>query len=1463
MVGTTVPKTLSAPFCLCIRGDVATREGWLDDVLSRLPAGTPHLLAPASSASPPTLSFAGARIDAATRDLLADVARGHPNHHAVLLEAGAYVPPHAFERLLAVFATDDIGSAGGLDDVDPARSPLPPGATTEASAERIDRLCHAFSSRTYADAASPSPLASSWHALALASLIGDEESTRRWRHVIVDGVYVARGTSPLRGPALGTDPRDPLPPSPLAPLREAVARALEGVLSPGYAGLDGRPVLLHVLHGWGGGAERWVRDLCASFDGVHHRVLVARGSHARRRHGEWLELLDGSFEGPPLRRVALPDAIADTAIEHGGYAAIVREWVDDARVDAVVVSSLIGHALDVLRTGLPTVRVIHDHYPLWPVLHRDFGDTSLAFDDAQRVADLTALGADREFANNDPAHWKALRDATANTLRDIHATLVAPSRSALADDLRLAPELALLPAHVIGHGLDGWPAGTVRVSAPPSRDRLRLVVPGRVRRGKGAALLEQALPGLLEHADVFLLGAGGDAHAFFGRSGVHVVLDYRRDRLPDLLATLAPDAALLLPTVSETFGYTLSELRTLGVPVVATRIGALAERIRDGVDGFLADVDADAIVACIAGLAADRARLDVVRTSLATFQERDLAAMAADYAALGVWRDDAPRIATPGLCLTLRLELAEAVTAHRRALEHGDALERDLAGARAESARRGAWGHALDRDLAGARTRIDALGEDLETRTQWALGLDAEVAAQRERIGVLEAVARERDAMLVSRSWRVTVPLRAATTFLRRVRASLRFRAGRALGLARRVRGSLARHGLAGTWQRILRELRGGTPAPRTARTYDAPSEAFEPFTVPGSATPRVSIVIPVHNKFAYTAACLRSLAEHASETPFEVIVVDDASTDATWDNLARIDGIRPVRNAANLGFVGSCNAGAAAARGDYVLFLNNDTVVTPEWLDALLRCFDEEPDAGLVGSQLVYPDGRLQEAGGIVFDDASGWNVGRFGDPDDAAYQYRREADYCSGAAILLRRALFETLGGFDMRYAPAYYEDTDLAFAVRAHGLKVFYEPASRVIHFEGITAGTDTGSGMKRFQVVNQAKFLDKWREALRDQPSPGTPIPVASTHRARKRVLIIDATTPAPDQDSGSLRMVNLMRVLRANGVHVTFMADNRAWVERYTRDLQELGIEVLYHPYVSDPVRWFRERGAALDAIILSRHYVAANYVGIARLHAPQARLVFDTVDLHYLREQRAAELEGKPDLARQAAVTRVQELKLMRECDVTLVVSPVEQAILAVDAPGAAVDVLSNVHEVYGRRAPFASRRDLVFVGGFQHPPNTDAVTWFVAEVMPLLRAADSGLRFHVIGSKVPDAIRALAADDVIVHGFVEDIAPFMDGCRLSVAPLRYGAGVKGKVNMAMSYGLPVVATPMAVEGMHVRAGEDVVVAETPRAYADAILALDRDEALWTRLSDNGLANVHEHFSFEAAEKAIRRIVGF
>jgi GT2 family glycosyltransferase/glycosyltransferase involved in cell wall biosynthesis len=633
---------------------------------------------------------------------------------------------------------------------------------------------------------------------------------------------------------------------------------------------------------------------------------------------------------------------------------------------------------------------------------------------------------------------------------------------------------------------------------------------------------------------------------------------------------------------------------------------------------------------------------------------------------------------------------------------------------------------------------------------------------------------------------------------------------------------------------------------------------------MPGDRDPLVSVIIPVHNQWPVTARCLAMLRRYPGDTPLEVLVVDDASDDETPQCLARCRNLRVARNERNLGFVRACNLGAANAQGDYLVLLNNDTQVQAGWLDGLLATFRQRPDAGLVGSRLIYPDGRQQEAGAIVFNDGSAWNYGHLDDPYKPQYSYVREPDYVSGAALAIRRDLFERLGGFDEHFAPGYYEDADLAFRVRAAGYRVYYQPLSRVVHFEGVSAGTDenTGTGMKRFQAINRQKFLDRWRNELATHGDRGEDLERQKERRVRHRAFVVDVYILTPDKESGSLRMVNLFAILQELGYKVTFAATNLEAPEPYVSTLQMRGVEVLYRPYVKSIDQHLKADGRLYDLVILSRADSAAKVMGTARRYCTNARIVYDTVDLHFLREMRLAELTGDKATRAVAERRKREELGYIAEADTTLVVSGVERELLAREAPGAEVRVISNIHRIYGNRRPFAEREDLFFIGAFAHPPNTDAVLWFCREIFPLVLSEEPTMRFSVIGADPPAQVRALASGHVRILGYVPDVTPFFDGCRLSVAPLRYGAGVKGKVNQSLAYGLPVVATTQAAEGMYLVDGESVLLADEPAAFAEAVLRLYRDAVLWEKLSTGGLAVMERYFSFAAARQALVDLLG-
>ena len=297
--------------------------------------------------------------------------------------------------------------------------------------------------------------------------------------------------------------------------------------------------------------------------------------------------------------------------------------------------------------------------------------------------------------------------------------------------------------------------------------------------------------------------------------------------------------------------------------------------------------------------------------------------------------------------------------------------------------------------------------------------------------------------------------------------------------------------------------------------------------------------------------------------------------------------------------------------------------------------------------------------------------------------------------------------------------------------------------------------------------------------------------------------------------------------------------------------------MLHWPFTRSIDGHIEDHGSDYDVIVLARYYVAVKYIDAVRRHAPRALLVLDTHDLHYLRTRRLAELEGSRALAQSAEAIYEQEMGCIRRMDVTWVVSPVEQELLERELPQARVIVTTNIHYPVADVRPFAAREGIIFIGGYRHPPNVDAALFYAREVAPHLSELLPDVTTYLIGSNAPQVLRDLTVPGVEFVGYVPEIEPWLNRARVSVSPLRYGAGVKGKINHAMSFGLPVVATTLSVEGMFLADGKEILVADDPRAFAEAIARLYRDEALWNRLSAAGLANVRRHFSPEAARRAL------
>ncbi len=306
----------------------------------------------------------------------------------------------------------------------------------------------------------------------------------------------------------------------------------------------------------------------------------------------------------------------------------------------------------------------------------------------------------------------------------------------------------------------------------------------------------------------------------------------------------------------------------------------------------------------------------------------------------------------------------------------------------------------------------------------------------------------------------------------------------------------------------------------------------------PNPAEPAVSIIVVLYNKAHLGFLCLESLLQNAGED-YELVLVDNGSSDATGKLLERIDGAKVVRNSDNTGFGHACGQGAATAAGEYLCFLNNDTVLCPGALSAVVADFREDASLGAVGGKLLLSDGRLQEAGSIVWRDATAWGYGRGDDAGSPKYAFRRPVDYCSGALLFTPRALFAELGGFDERFLPAYYEDTDYCFKVWEKGRKVIYEPRAAVHHYE--SASMQNSEAAAALIANHQAKFVEKWKSKLQAQlPLAGLSIPYAriAAQAVGARMIYMCARVPhrgaGPDSDSAN----DFLTHLAAEGHHVT-------------------------------------------------------------------------------------------------------------------------------------------------------------------------------------------------------------------------------------------------------------------------------------------------------------------------------------
>lgn len=632
------------------------------------------------------------------------------------------------------------------------------------------------------------------------------------------------------------------------------------------------------------------------------------------------------------------------------------------------------------------------------------------------------------------------------------------------------------------------------------------------------------------------------------------------------------------------------------------------------------------------------------------------------------------------------------------------------------------------------------------------------------------------------------------------------------------------------------------------------------PFDLAIPDRPEATLVIPAQADADTLHRCLLALREAGADRRADIVLLDLATggghAAALMPSLVR--NVQLLSPKAGGGLAECLEELARSARGELIGLIDPGVTVAPGWLDEMVATMAREPQAGLVAGKLVGADGLVRHAGLLSGADGLPHIIGLHDDASLPEFGFLREVDGVGALAFVVRRALLGQPDGLQpparRPVSPSAFSGhdagcivLDLCLRLRMAGHAVMVQPqalatCSDQMELSGRIADL-TGP------ADDAAQLRQIWFETGR------APAPVRFVGHA----LVIDNDMPRPDRDAGSVAALEQMQLLRRLGYRVSFApAASGRKHDPAADQLQAQGIELVGTPHFASITDYLASHGRKLSLVQIYRHMNAAMFIDRVREMAPQARLVFSPADLHHVREMRHATVAGLPRSAAAARETREQELLCVRHADATILTSDYEMSLLAPEVEPGRLRLLRWITRPVPSPRGFTERSGLCFVGNYRHGPNVDGMLWFVECVMPRLRARRPGLILHIAGSEMTDEIRALAAPDVKVHGWVEDLTEMLAQVRLSVAPLRFGAGFKGKVAMSLAHGVPVVGTTIAMEGTGLLDGQGVVIADDAEAFADHVLRLHDDADWWECLSATGIDRCTALYSPEAALNVYR-----
>lgn len=634
----------------------------------------------------------------------------------------------------------------------------------------------------------------------------------------------------------------------------------------------------------------------------------------------------------------------------------------------------------------------------------------------------------------------------------------------------------------------------------------------------------------------------------------------------------------------------------------------------------------------------------------------------------------------------------------------------------------------------------------------------------------------------------------------------------------------------------------------------------YKHLLIPSYEDVEVSIVIPVYNHFEYTYMCLQTIIENTEKVCYEIILADDCSTDMTTKITEVVDGIKVIKNDKKMLFLKNCNNAVKYATGKYIVFLNNDTQVQYNWLYPLMHLLDIDSSIGMTGSKLLFLDGTVQEAGGLIYKDGCAANYGRGKNPNLPEFNYVRDVDYISGASIMIRRDLWDKIGGFDERYAPAYYEDSDLAFEVRKHGMRVVYQPASKVIHFEGISNGKKVTEGIKKYQEVNSIKFSLKWKNELEKQCTHSEENNFVAKDRKQKRktVLFISGSIPTYDRDAGSKSIMCYIKLFLCHDYIVKFWPLNMYATQPYLLELQQMGVEVLYGQDMKKKMSaWVLEHQKDIEYALVNYPDVGNEVIDLLKVTSIKVR--YYGHDLHYLRMRRQYVLNKNENCLAISESYYKKEKRLIEKSEWVYYPSDVEVEIVKKEFGKENIKQISLCMYDKDDQIKYEPefREGIIFVGG-SHGPNEDAVFWFLREIYPDIYQKKK-IPLFLIGADHLIKMKQVELKGVINTGYISDdeLTELYHKVRMAVIPLRYGAGVKGKVVDAMYHRVPIISTSIGIEGIPM-SETCTKIADNAEMFKKYVLNLYDDYAELRRMSDQYNGIIRKHFSMDAAWEKIK-----